>query len=208
MNDVIVVCEFSGILREAFIKNGINAISADILPSELPGPHIQVDNDLHLKDVLYSNNWKAVFAFPPCTRLTNSVIWYIKKNNLWDDVYQSAVFFNMILNSPAKYKLLENPIQHPYVRKKNEFNSELIRKYDQIIQPFQFGHDAKKATCLWLENLPFLKPTNIILKNRYSNQTPTGQNKELPGPNRWKERSRTFTGIAAAIASQYKTILQ
>jgi len=193
---VLVACEFSGIVRDAFIAKGHDAVSCDLLTSERPGPHIWADNDMHLKDILYRKKFDLVIGHPPCTRLTNSVIWYIEKNNLQDEVYQAACFFNMILNCPAKMVCVENPIMNKYARLH-------IRKHDQIIQPYMFGHDAKKSTCLWLKNLPPLVATDIIAKKRYANQTPSGQNNILPGPDRWKERSRTFQGIADAMANQW-----
>lgn len=155
---VLIACEYSGTVREAFTKKGHDAWSCDLLPTDIPGKHIVIDNnfaDEHLKDTLYERKWDLVIGHPPCTRLINSVIWYIKQNDLWDEVKQAAAFFNMILNCPADKVCIENPIQHGYARK-------FIRKYDQIIQPYNFGDDASKSTCLWLKNLPLLQPTDYF----------------------------------------------
>lgn len=201
---VIIACEFSGRLRDAFRKQGIDAISADLIPSEKPGPHIIVDNDMHLKDILYSGEYCACFGFPPCTRLSNSGYWYILHNNLQEETRQAAIFFNMIRTGPYRICLIENPIQSKLARK-------YIPIYDQIIQPYNFGEDAKKATCLWLRGLPELQKTIYIppgKNGKYSNQTPSGQNNIGPSDNRAKDRSRTYPGIASAIAEQYAPIIK
>jgi hypothetical protein len=205
---ILVACEFSGIVREAFAARGHDAWSCDLIASEQPGQHLIMDNDMHLKDTLYSrrHGWDMVIGHPDCFRLTNSVIWYIKKHGLQEEVYNAAVFFNMILHCPAKKICVENPIQHGLAR-------QYIEKYDQIIQPYRFGNDASKATCLWLKGLPKLHDTDYfpprrVYKNgkwydRWSNQTDGGWNKLPPGENRSKDRSRTYTGIAKAMAEQW-----
>ena len=199
---VIVACEFSGIVRDAFIDRGHDAISCDLIDTERPGPHIIADNDMHLKDLLYTQHWDMVIGFPPCTRLTNSVIWYIKKHGLQSEVWQAACFFNMILNCPAGKVVVENPVQHGLAR-------QYIRIYDQTIQPYRFGENASKRTCLWLKGVPRLSPTTyypprvVNGKPRYGNQTDGGWNRLAPGKNRWKDRSRTYPGIACAMARQW-----
>ncbi len=207
---ILVACEFSGIVRDAFAMKGHDAWSCDLLPGDTTGNHLIMDNDMHLKDTLYNDKWDLVIAHPPCTRLTNSVIWYIKKNNLWQEVRQAALFFNMILYCPAKRICIENPVQHGYVRNSNPYNDVLIRKYDQTIQPYQFGEDASKRTCLWLKNLPLLKPTKYISgrltkkgKIVWGNQTNGGWNKLSPSFSRGHERSKTFQGVAWAMAEQW-----
>lgn len=199
---VLIACEYSGIVRDAFAKKGHDAWSCDLEPSEASGNHLIIDNDMHLKDVLYEQDWDLVIGHPPCQRLTNSVIWYIKKHGLYEEVRTASIFFNMILNCPAKKVCIENPIQHGLAR-------NYIRKYDQIIQPHQFYEDASKATCLWLKGLPPLQrtkdyPPRIVNgKRRWSNQTDGGWNKLPPSEDRSKERARTYPGIAKAMANQW-----
>jgi hypothetical protein len=203
---IMVACEYSGVVREAFARKGHDAWSCDLLQTEQPGHHIVIDNDAHLKDVLYNRHWDMIIGHPPCTRLCNSVSWYIKQNNLYDEVERAAVFFNMILNAPAKRICVENPIQHGHARR-------LIPRYDQIIQPYNFGEDASKATCLWLKNLPKLINTSKFPPRqisyggkfvfRWGNQTDGGFNKLSPSADRGKLRSRTYQGIADAMADQW-----
>lgn len=203
---ILVACEYSGTVRDAFAAKGHDAWSCDLLPTDSPGQHLIMDNDMHLKDTLYEQHWDMVIGHPPCTRLTNSVIWYIKKHNLYHEVEQAAIFFNMILNCPAKYICVENPIQHNIAK-------QYIRKQDQIIQPYEFGEDASKATCLWLKNLPLLKPTDyypariVNGKKRWGNQTDGGWNKLGPSPTRGHERSKTYEGIAKAMADQWSNVI-
>jgi len=149
---VLIACEFSGIVREAFRNLGYNAWSCDLLPSEIPSKyHIQ-------KDVrkIIDRNWDMMIAFPPCTYLCNSgVRWLYEKEGRWKKLEEAAEFFKYLLNAPIEKIAVENPIPHKYA-------VNLIgRKYDQIIHPWQFGHPESKATCLWLKNLPKLKPTKI-----------------------------------------------
>jgi hypothetical protein len=199
---MIAACEFSGRVRNAFANKGWDAWSCDLIESETEGNHIIANNDLHLKDILYGQQWDLVIGFPPCTRLANSVWWYILRNNLQNETYQAAKFFNMILNCPAKKVCLENPIQNKEARK-------YIRKYDQIIQPYNFRENASKQTCLWLKKLPqlletgYFPPRLVNGKRKWGNQTDGGWNKVAPGPERWKERSRTYFGVAEAMAEQW-----
>lgn len=187
---VLVACEFSGTVRDAFRALGHDAISCDLLPSEKPGPHIIGD----VRRIL-SDGWDLMIAHPPCTHLAVSgARWFGEKQA---EQEESLQFVRDLLNAPIPRICIENPVS---------IISSRIRKPDQTIQPWQFGHDASKATCLWLKNLPLLRPTSFIPPGqggRYSNQTPSGQNNISPGPDRWKDRSRTYPGIAAAMASQW-----
>lgn len=187
---VLIACEFSGIVREEFKKKGHDAFSCDLLNSEIPGKHIKKD----VKEIL-NDGWDLMIAHPPCTYLASSGLHWNKKfpeRNKQTEL--SLLFVKMLLDAPIKRIALENPVGCISTR---------IRKPDQIIQPYQFGEDASKKTCLWLKNLPLLKPTKIIIKERYANQTPSGQNKLAPSPDRWKDRSRTYKGIAEGMAEQW-----
>lgn len=181
--NVLVACEYSGIVREAFNALGHFAVSCDLLPSEMPGAHIQHD----IRKVLEAGgNWDLMIAHPPCTHLAVSgARWF--KDKL-DEQAAALEFVRILMDAPISRIAIENPIS---------IISSRIRKPDQIIQPWQFGHGETKATCLWLKNLPKLKPTNIV----------DGRDNRIwrmpPGPDRWKERSRTFSGIAAAMAAQW-----
>lgn len=185
---VLVACEFSGVVRDAFLDRGHNAWSCDLLPSEVPGPHI-IGNVL---DYLWADTargamrWDLMIAHPPCTHLAVSgARWF--KDKLWE---QGAAlgFVRQLLDAPIGRIALENPVSVISTR---------IRKPDQIIQPWQFGHGETKATCLWLKNLPKLVPTNIV------DGREARVHKMAPGPDRWKERSRTLKGIAEAMADQW-----
>lgn len=184
--NILVACEFSGIVRDAFIARGCNAVSCDILPSESDGPHIQDDVRNHL-----DSYWDMLIAHPPCTHLAVSgARWFKDKQQEQEDALS---FVRTLLDAPIRMKCLENPVS---------IISTRIRKPDQIIQPWQFGHEETKTTCLWLDNLPKLTHTRIMDK-RNNNLTPSGQNKLGPSPDRWKERSRTYPGIATAMAEQW-----
>ena len=192
---VLVACEFSGIVRDAFIARGHYAKSVDLLPTERPGPHYQGDI---LDFIKSTNGWDLMIAHPPCTYLTNSgVRWLyggkgtVPDEERWYHMEQAASFFYRLLNANIPKIAVENPVMHKYA-------IEIIgRKQDQIIQPWQFGHGETKGTGLWLKNLPKLVPTNIVdgRKPRVHSAS--------PGPNRWKERSITYTGIAEAMAEQW-----
>lgn len=188
---ILVACEFSGIVREAFKAKGHYVKSIDLLPSEDNSPdHIQGD----LIEWLYDHPRNAVdmlIAFPPCTHLAVSgARWFKDKVKEQEDALS---FVQEILKANVEKIALENPIG---------VISTKIRKPDQIIQPWQFGHEETKSTCLWLKNLPLLSPTKIM-EVRNKNLTPSGQNKLGPSPTRWKERSRTYKGIAEAMAEQW-----
>lgn len=180
---ILVACEFSGIVRDAFAARGHDAWSCDLLPSERPGQHIQGD----VLGVL-DNNWDLMIAHPPCTHLAVSgARWF--KQKIRDGRQGEAVeFFMALVNAPCNRVAVENPIG---------IMSRVYRFPDQIIQPWQFGHGETKATCLWLRNLPPLKPTNIVDGRR------PRVHHESPGPNRWKNRSRTYQGISDAMAEQW-----
>jgi len=179
---VLVACEFSGTVRRAFRALGHDAWSCDILPAEDNSPHH------HHGDVtgILDNGWDLMVAHPPCTHLAVSgARWFGSKQN---EQREALDFVRLLLNAPIDRIALENPAS---------IIGSHIRPADQTIQPWWFGHGELKTTCLWLKNLPPLRPTNVVL----------GREQRVwrmpPGPNRWKERSRTFTGIAAAMADQW-----
>lgn len=193
---VLVACEFSGIVRDAFIKRGHDAWSCDLLPSETEGNHFTGDirEKLSTRDI-YDWKWDLMIAHPPCTYLSSSGLHWNKRVPGREEKTEDALrFVQYLLDAPIERIALENPIGRI---------SSKIRKPDQIIQPWMFGEDASKATCLWLKGLPPLIATNIIKKDRYANQTQSGQNKLGPSADRWKERSRTYPGIALAMAEQW-----
>jgi hypothetical protein len=179
---VLVACEFSGIVRDAFIRRGHAAVSCDLLPTERLGPHIEGD----INEVFWLNEYDLMIAFPPCTHLASSgARWF---NDKLPQQGEAIWFVRQLMNAPITRIAIENPIG---------VLSTQIRKPDQIIQPWQFGHGETKATCLWLKNLPKLVPTNIV-DGRVARV-----HREAPGPDRWKNRSRTYQGIADAMAEQW-----
>jgi hypothetical protein len=182
---VLVACEFSGIVRDAFKAAGHDAWSCDLLPSERPGNHI-------LGDIMtiVGDGWDLMVAHPPCTFLAVSGARWWK-----DRVGQQATALRFVMD------LLEAPIQRIALENPIGCISTQIRKPDQIIQPWMFGHGETKATCLWLKNLPKLVPTDIV-EGREGRVW-----KAAPGPDRWKERSRTLQGIATAMAAQWPVLL-
>ncbi len=179
---VLVACEFSGIVRDAFRAAGHDAWSCDLLPTERDGPHYQAD----VRELATLQPWDLMIAHPPCTHLAVSGSrWFAEK------IFEQAAalrFVDDLMNAPIPRICIENPIS---------VISSKIRKPDQIIQPWQFGHGETKATCLWLKGLPKLTPTNIV-DGRLARV-----HREPPGPNRWKNRSRTYQGIADAMAAQW-----
>lgn len=193
---VLVACEFSGVVRDAFLRKGHDAWSCDLLPTETPGPHIQDDVMRHLND-----GWDLMIAHPPCTYLSVSGLHWNKKDPERVLKTEEAVEFVIRLMTADVGKIaVENPVGCLSTR---------IRKPDQYIQPYEFGHDASKKTGLWLQNLPKLNPTSYVEprhvggKPRWSNQTDSGQNKLGPSEDRWKLRSVTYQGIADAMADQW-----
>lgn len=190
---VLVACEFSGIVRDAFAARGHDAWSCDILPTEKPGNHIQDDVLKHLND-----GWDLMIAHPPCRYLSVSGMHWTRRGLRDPQLTEEALsFVRSLMEAPIARICLENPVS---------IISSRIRKPDQIVQPWWFGEDASKKTCLWLKGLPLLKPTDTLPgddRTRRGNQTASGQNKLSPGPTRWKERSRTYPGIAQAMADQW-----
>jgi hypothetical protein len=194
---VLIACEYSGVVRRAFAARGHDAWSCDLLPSEdHANQHIIGD----ARDLL-GDGWDLLMvAHPPCTRLCNSGVRWLSrppKNKtlaqMWADLDEAADLFSAFWNAPIDRVAVENPIMHRHAR-------ERIRNFapaSQQLQPWQFGHGETKATCLWLKNLAPLRPTNIV----------DGRTQRVhrmsPGPNRWRERSRTYQGIADAMAEQW-----
>jgi hypothetical protein len=184
----LIACEYSGRVRDAFLARGIDAVSCDLLPTEVDGPHIQGD-----VSELLRKRWAGVVAHPPCTRLCNSGVRWLAERNLWDDMRQGAAFFLECLNANAPLVAVENPVMHKYAR-------EIIgRGPDFTVQPWQFGDPAKKRTCFWINGLPRLIPTSDMT----ADQAHADCHLASPGPDRWKERSRTYQGLADAIADQW-----
>jgi site-specific DNA-cytosine methylase len=178
---VLVACEFSGAVRDAFSALGHEAWSCDLLPSERPGNHIIGDVRAVMHDA-----WDLMIAHPPCTHLAVSgARWFSAKRA---EQAEALEFVRALLDAPIPRIALENPIS---------IISSRIRKPDQIIQPWQFGHGETKATCLWLKNLPKLVPTDVVPGRE------ARVHRMPPGPDRWRERSRTFEGIAWAMAVQW-----
>jgi len=181
MMKVLVACEYSGTVRDAFIRAGHDAMSCDILPTDSAGPHYQGD----VRDIL-GDGWDLMIAHPPCTHLAVSgARWF--KDKVTEQV-EALDFVRLLMDAPIERIAIENPVS---------IISSKIRKPDQIIQPWQFGHGETKATCLWLKNLPKLTPTNIVegRDNRIHRMPPS--------PDRWKLRSTTYAGIAQAMAQQW-----
>jgi site-specific DNA-cytosine methylase len=178
---VLVACEYSGVVREAFLRRGHDAMSCDLLPTEQPGPHYEGP----VEDII-NQGWDLMIAHPPCTHLSVSgARWFEEKIAEQEDALN---FVRYLMRSRIPRICIENPVS---------IISSRIRKPDQIIQPWQFGHGETKATCLWLKNLPPLVPTRVV----------SGREARIhrmpPSPDRWKERSRTYTGIAEAMADQW-----
>lgn len=183
---VLVACEYSGTVRDAFSRLGHYAVSCDLLPTERPGNHYQGD----VFDII-GDGWDLMIAHPPCTHLAVSGSrWFVNKQN---EQAEALDFVRRLLNAPIPYIALENPVS---------VISSKIRKPTQVIQPWMFGHGETKATCLWLKGLPRLAATNIV----------EGRDQRVwkmpPSADRWKERSRTYHGIAEAMASQWSKHIQ
>lgn len=180
---VLVACEYSGTVRDAFAALGWDAWSCDILPSEKPGNHYQGD----VCDIL-GDDWDLMIAHPPCTHLAVSGARWFPAKRASGEQQAALEFVRRLLDTPIPHIALENPIS---------IISSQVRKPDQVIQPWQHGHGETKATCLWLKNLPKLQPSNIV----------DGREQRIwklpPSADRWKERSRTFQGIADAMAKQW-----
>lgn len=191
---VLVACEFSGVVRDAFAAEGHDAWSCDLLPSETPGHHIRGD----VLEVIDVYRWDLMIAHPPCTHLAVSGARWFKDKA--EEQEAAPAFVRALLEAPVHRIALENPVS---------VISSKIRKPDQTIQPWQFGHGETKATCLWLKNLPTLKWTHgepdLFAKDRppIPEERTARVHHEPPGPDRWKNRSRTLSGIAAAMAAQW-----
>ena len=192
---VLVACEYSGIVRDAFTSKGHDAWSCDILPTESPGNHFQGDILEHL-----DKGWDLMIAHPPCTHLAVSgARWFTEGRKPWSLQIEALDFVRKLLAAPINKIALENPVS---------VISTKIRKPNQIIQPFEYGHDVSKKTCLWLKNLPNLKPTkivkpDIVLVNGKKMSRMHYESFKLPSKERSKVRSKFYTGIAEAMANQW-----
>lgn len=219
---VLVGCEFSGLVRDAFRALGHDAWSCDLLPTDRPGPHIVGD----VLDAIRGDHWDLGIFFPPCTYLTVSAEWAypdpdyirfpgkgyhqrIKPGTLFGAARreareQAVEFSRKLMECDIERTVLENPVGRLSTR---------IRPYDQLIHPYHFGHDASKRTCLWLKGVGLLRPTLRIaprlverdgkVYQRWANQTDSGQNRETPDDDRWAVRSETYAGVAWAMANQW-----
>lgn len=196
---VLIACEFSGVVRNAFLSRGHDAWSCDIIASDdLSNRHI-------IGDVrpLLNGDWDLLIAHPPCTRLCNSGVRWLTvpphgrtMQSIMDELVAGAALFSQCLNAKVTRKCIENPVMHRHAK-------ALIENYrepSQSVQPWQFGHGETKRTCFWLDGLPLLVPTDIV-----SGRTPR-VHYQSPGPNRGRERSRFFAGIAGAMADQWGSI--
>jgi site-specific DNA-cytosine methylase len=195
---ILVACEYSGVVRDAFLRAGHYALSCDLLPCEstASGDHYQGD----VRDVL-DHGWDLMIAHPPCTYLSVSGMHWTKRGLRDPKLTEDALaFVRALMDAPIESIAIENPVS---------VISSRIRKPDQIVQPWQFGHDASKKTCLWLKNLSPLHATKIVEpriingRERWGNQTDSGQNRLPPSADRWKIRSATYQGIADAMAAQW-----
>ena len=199
---VLVACEYTGLVREAFAAKGWDAWSCDLLPTEIPGNHIQGD----AIEAVYSRNWDLLISHPPCTYLSSSGMHWTTRGLRDPKLTEEALeFVKKFLDAPIEHIALENPVGCISTR---------IRKYDQAIQPYHFGSDASKKTCFWLKNLPPLSPTEYVPprmvngKPRWSNQTDSGQNKLAPSSRRGLDRARTYPGVAEQMAVQWSKYIE
>ena len=193
---ILVACESSGAVRDALTALGHTAMSCDLLPTETPGWHYRGD----VREVL-DDYWDLMIAHPPCTYLSSSGMHWTTRGLRDPKLTEDALdFVRLLLDAPIPKIAIENPVG---------VISTQIRPADQYVQPYQFGDDASKKTGLWLKGLPILVPTKLIPprlingKSRWGNQTDSGQNKLGPSDDRWKERSKTYPGLAAAMALQW-----
>ena len=195
---VLVACEYSGVVRDAFAARGHYAMSCDLLPTDAPGQHHEGD----VRDII-GQGWDLMIAHPPCTYLSVSGMHWTTRGLRDPKLTEDALdFVRLLMDAPIERIAVENPVS---------IISSRIRKPDQVVQPWMFGHDASKKTCLWLKNLPLLVPTQLVEprivdgKKRWGNQTDSGQNRLGPSDDRWKIRSKTYEGIAQAMAEQWGT---
>tara|TARA_R110002049_G_scaffold127736_1_gene284576 strand:+ start:1338 stop:1955 length:618 start_codon:yes stop_codon:yes gene_type:complete len=193
---VLIACEYSGRVRDAFIKMGHDAMSCDILPTDVKGPHHQGD----IFEVL-NDGWDLMVAHPPCTYLSNSGVFHLHKDaSRWPKLFDGANFFKRLLEAEIPRVAIENPIMHKYAK-------TLIGgvNQSQVVQPWMFGHTEQKATCLWLKGLPLLTETNNVKAEMLT--LPKNERERLfylpPSADRWKIRSTTYQGIADAMAAQW-----
>lgn len=193
---VLVACEYSGVVRNAFAARGHEVLSCDLLPTESPGPHYQGD----VRDLL-GDGWDLMVAHPPCTYLAASGMHWTTRGLRDPQLTEDALgFVRLLLGAPIAHIALENPVGCISTR---------IRKPDQYVHPWQYGHDASKKTGLWLKALPLLEPTQVLPlppSGRWANQTASGQNRLGPSEDRWKLRSATYQGIADAMADQWGSL--
>ena len=193
---ILIACEYSGVVRDAFKNCGHDAESCDLLPTESEGKHTQGD----VLELLNENEFDMMGGHPPCTFLCNSGVRWLAPGGIinkarYKKMKEACHFFAALYHAKVPKIYIENPVMHGYAR---DYLLKLgVPRFTQSIQPWQFGHGEIKRTCLWLRNLPPLKPTKIV-----SGREPRVHH-ALPGPDRWKERSRTLTGIAAAMAEQW-----
>lgn len=191
---VLVACEFSGRVRDSFRELGHAAYSCDLIPCDPDGVYREFHIQANVLEYI-NEGWDLMIAHPPCTHLAVSGARYFK--NKVQEQAEALQFVQQLMDAPIEKLCIENPVS---------VISSKIRKPDQIIQPWQFGEPEQKKTCLWLKNLPLLTPTNVLelpAVGYWNNQTPSGQNKLGPSPDRAKERGRTYWGIARAMASQW-----
>ena len=199
---ILIACEESQAVCIEFRKLGFEAYSCDLQPCS--GGHPEWHAKADAIDMLYASKWDLVIAHPPCTRMANSGVMWLEKRNLWKDLEEATNFFNEFVRyGKAGNKIaIENPIPHKYAVEK-------IGRYSQVIQPYMFGHTERKATCLWLFGLPELKETNNVMEEM--KKLPKNEQQRIhylpPGKDRAKLRSKTFPGIAEAIAAQYGSFL-
>jgi hypothetical protein len=184
---VLIACEYSGRVREAFRALGHDAISCDLLPAEDGGKHIEGD----VRNLMYLRGWDLMIAHPPCTRLCNSGVRWLSERNLWHELDDAAAFFRELLEAPIPRIAVENPVPHKYAVER------IGRSYDFTTQPYEHGDPYTKRTAFWLKNLPPLAPSNPVVGRE------PAVHRASPGPDRWRERSRTYPGLARAIAEQW-----
>lgn len=193
---VLVACEYSGVVRDAFRALGHDAMSCDLLATDTPGPHYQGD----VLELLAEGSWDLMVAHPPCTYLTKAgVRWLYTEAERWKHLIEGAVFFRRLLDAPIPRVAVENPVMHRYA-------TQIVgRKADQVIQPWMFGHQERKGTGLWLRGLPPLLPTEDVYTETMALPARLRDRVHYaaPGADRWKVRSTTLTGIAEAMAWQW-----
>lgn len=189
---VLVACEFSGIVRDAFLKRGHDALSCDLLPTERPGPHIQGDVLGHLND-----GFDLMIAHPPCTYLANSgARWLFEHNDRFAKLDAACTFFRCLMDADIERIAIENPMPHKWATQR------IGRHFDFAIQPWEYGERKVKRTCFWVKNLPYLMPTDIIDPS-FKDKSWESVWREPPGPDQKNNRSRTYQGIADAMAEQW-----